>query len=87
MSDQQKTPRDSRSGVPGVYTIHVGAALGQEWTGWFDDAAIVDRDDGTGLITVSVRDQAMLFGFLIRIRDLGVPLLGLYPGRADEVLP
>lgn len=73
MSDNQKTPTDSRGDAPVVYTIHVGAVLGQEWTDWFDGAQFVDRGDGTGLITASVRDQAMLFGLLIRIRDLGVP--------------
>lgn len=64
-----------------VYTIHVGAVLGPEWSEWFDGADIVGRADGTGLVTVMVRDEAMLFGLLNRIRDLRVPLLGLYPGR------
>lgn len=74
--------RLSRGDAPVRYTIHVGVLLGQEWTDWFDHAEIVDQKDGTSLITASVRDQAMLFGLLIRIRDLGVPLLGLYPDRA-----
>lgn len=72
--------RRSRGDAPVIYTIHVGALLGQEWTGWFDDAEIVHQKDGTSLMRVSVRDQAMLFGLLIRIRDLGIPLVGLYRG-------
>lgn len=64
-----------------IYTIHLGAPLGPEWGEWLASSETFDRGDGTGLIIAPVRDQAMLFGLLIRIRDLGIPLLGLYPGR------
>ena len=65
-----------------VYTFHVGAVLGGHWAGWFTDAEILACPDDTGRIIAAVRDQAMLFGILLRIRDLAVPLLGVYPGRA-----
>lgn len=64
-----------------VFTLHVGAVLAPEWAEWFDGSEIRAREDGTGLITAAVRDQAMLFGLLLRVRDLRIPLLGLYPGR------
>ncbi len=66
---------------PRVYTFHVGAGLGPDWGDWFEGGEILDGKDGTARIIVEVRDQAMLFGLLIRIRDLGVPLLALHPGR------
>jgi hypothetical protein len=74
---------DQRKGLDGsgAYTVHVGAPLGAEWEDWFDGARIRTREDGTCTLSVRVRDQAVLFGILLRIRDLGVPLLGLYPGR------
>jgi hypothetical protein len=72
---------------PVTYTIHVGAVLGPAWTAWFEGATLQDRGDGTGIVIASVRDQAMLFGLLLRIRDLGVPLLGVYPGAPDETPP
>lgn len=65
--------------IPTVYTIHVGAALGPKWEEWLDGSQVLSRDDGTGMVTAVVRDQAMLLGLLNRIRDLGIPLLGLYP--------
>jgi hypothetical protein len=65
--------------MPDTYTIHIGVPLGSEWAEWFAGSETLDRGDGTGLIIAQVRDQAMLFGLLLRIRDLGVPLLGLYP--------
>lgn len=66
------------------FTIHVGAELGPDWRDWFNGATIVVRPDGTAVITVAVRDQAMLYGLLLRIRDLGVPLLGLSSSRTPE---
>lgn len=67
--------------MPEIYTIHLGAPLGPEWAEWYAGSETLDRGDGTGLIIAQVRDQAMLFGLLLRIRDLGIPLLGLYPGH------
>jgi hypothetical protein len=75
----------SKSG-PQRFTIHVGAELGPDWRDWFDGAEIAVKPDGTASITVSVQDQAMLYGLLLRIRDLGVPLLGLTAGP-DDVSP
>jgi hypothetical protein len=63
-----------------VFTIHVGVALTPAWAEWFDGMTIVPGPDGTTKLTGSVRDQAALFGLLIRVRDLGLPLLGVYPG-------
>jgi hypothetical protein len=68
--------------VTAVYSIHVGAVLGPRWTEWFAGSEIIPREDGSGIIVAEVRDQAMLFGLLLRIRDLGIPLLGIYPGCA-----
>jgi hypothetical protein len=65
------------------YTIHIGAELGPDWGDWFDGATVVVQPDGTAVISVVVQDQAMLYGLLLRIRDLGVPLLGLRAGERD----
>lgn len=65
--------------LPDVYTIHIGTVLGPNWADWFAGSKIIAREDGSGIIVAAVRDQAMLFGLLLRIRDLGIPLLGVYP--------
>lgn len=75
------TPTRDRREWPDSYTIHIGAPLGDEWAEWLTDAKVMALDDGSGLIMANVRDQAMLFGLLLRIRDLGIRLLGLYPGH------
>jgi hypothetical protein len=77
---------DDRS-VPTTYRIHVGVVPSGRWAGWFSDAEVTGRDDGASLITAAVRDQAMLFGLLLRVRDLGIPLLGVYPARQGHDEP
>lgn len=68
---------------PDVFTLHLGAHVGPEWSEWLDGVEILGRADGSAMITAYVPDQAQLFGLLLRVRDLGVPLLGLYPASAN----
>lgn len=83
-------PSDSGSALPetwelrrpDVFTLHLGARVGPEWSDWLDGAEILGRADGSAMVTAYVPDQARLFGLLLRVRDLGIPLLGLYPASA-----
>jgi len=59
-----------------VYEIRVLGELGPRWSCWFADLA-VETVDGETVIVGRVDDQAALHGLLARIRDLGLPLLGL----------
>lgn len=67
---------------PDVFTLHLGAPLGPEWSDWIDGVEVLGRSDGSAMLTAHVVDQARLFGLLLRVRDLGIPLLGLYPASA-----
>lgn len=61
---------------PAVYEIQIQGGLGDDWTIWFGTMAInVDR--GVTTLSGSVADQAALHGILIKIRDLGLPLLSV----------
>ncbi|HSG18944.1 MAG TPA: hypothetical protein VLE70_21800 [Anaerolineae bacterium] len=51
--------------------------LDKSWAEWLNDMSIVQRPDGTTLITGQIADQAALFGLLSRLRDLGLPLLSV----------
>jgi hypothetical protein len=62
------------------FTIHVGVPLSARWDESFNGAEIRALDDGSCVLIAHVQDQAALFGILLRIRDLGVPLQGVYPG-------
>jgi hypothetical protein len=60
-----------------VYRIRVAGRLDQGWARWFDGFTLAADDDGCTSLTGAVADQAALHGVLMRIRDLGVPLVAV----------
>jgi hypothetical protein len=60
-----------------IYQIRVCGHLSDKRAAWFDGLTIENRPNGEALITGPVADQAALHGLLIRIRDLGLPLLSV----------
>ena len=64
--------------------IRVAGQLDAGWSSWFEGltVTVLERDE-TELLGV-VADQAALHGLLSRIRDLGVPLLGLDVSRTAD---
>ncbi|NJM07227.1 hypothetical protein HC891_15110 [Candidatus Gracilibacteria bacterium] len=67
----------SDGGEPVVYQIKVKGQLGAHWSAWFGGMTMTQTNDGATLITGPVADQAALYGLLRKVRDLGLPLLGL----------
>ena len=59
------------------YRIRVGGHLDHRWSDWLGGLAVQRQDDGTTLLVGAVVDQAALHGVIIRIRDLGLPLLSV----------
>ncbi len=57
------------------YHICVNGHLDERWLDAFDDYTVDYLDGGRTLITVTVVDQARLFGVINRIRDLGLELI------------
>lgn len=63
---------------PGVrVSLRVGARLDAGWSSWFEGMTVTVSECGESRLNGVVADQAALHGLLSRIRDLGVPLLGL----------
>ena len=60
-----------------VYKIVVKGQLGSEWSEWFDGLTITPTVKGETILTGPLTDQTALHGVLIKIRDLGLPLLSL----------
>jgi hypothetical protein len=60
-----------------VYQITVKGHLDSEWSDWFDGLTITLMDNGETILSGPIVDQTALHGVLIKIRDLGLPLLGL----------
>jgi hypothetical protein len=59
------------------YVIRVKGHLDTFWQDWFDNLSITHERDGTTLLSGPIRDQAALYGILIKMRDLGLMLLSL----------
>jgi hypothetical protein len=81
-------PQTDRS-KPMVYQIRIKGHLGCEWTDWFEGLTITLEDNGETLLTGPVIDQAVLYGLLRKVRDLGMPLLlvvRVEPEQADTGL-
>ena len=61
----------------GPYEIVVSAALGKDWSRWFDGFEANVEGRRTRLVG-TVADQAALHGLLARLRDLGIPILEIH---------
>lgn len=69
-----------------IYQICVRGQLSQQRAQWFDGLSVENLPDGEALISGPVPDQAALHGLLIRIRDLGLPLLSVVQAEPIEDL-
>ncbi len=67
-----------------IYRITIKGHLDSEWSEWFDGLTITLVDNGETILTGPIVDQTALHGVLIKIRDLGLPLLSLIRVMSDE---
>ncbi len=63
--------------TPEYYEIRVRGRLDASWSEWFEGLAIVADDRGRTVLSGRLQDQAALFGVLLKVRDLGLPLLAV----------
>ena len=66
------------------YLIRVKGHLGQQWNDWFDGFTITNVDHGEAILCGINVYQAALQGVLVKVRDRGLPLLGVNRLVADE---
>jgi len=60
-----------------IYRFRVRGHLDNCWSEWLGGLAVQRQEDGTTVLVGPVVDQAALHGLIIRIRDLGLPLLSV----------
>ena len=65
------------------YLIRVKGHLGQQWNEWFDGFTITNVDQGEAILCGINVDQAALHGVLMKVRDLGLPLLAVNQAPPD----
>ena len=59
------------------YSIRVRGHLDQSWSAWFDGFTITHTAHGETILAGLVADQAVLYGLLSKVRDLGLTLLAV----------
>jgi len=69
---------------PGRYEIRTKGHLDPRWAAWFDGLSLTREDDGTTVIHGPVLDQAALYGVLLKLRDLGLPLVSVTQVEPDQ---
>jgi hypothetical protein len=70
-----------------IYKIRIQGHLGPTWSDWFEGMTITNQPHGEAEITGTLADQAALHGVLLRIRDLGLPLLSVTACTFDNGEP
>jgi hypothetical protein len=67
------------------YEIRVEGHIGDSWSSWFEGLTIRHEESGETVLTGPLADEAALHGVLVRIRDLGLPLVAVkrVPGAEE----
>jgi hypothetical protein len=60
-----------------VYEILVKGHLDGRWSEWFDGLTITNVENGDAVLSGEIVDQSALHGVLVKVRDLGLPLISV----------
>jgi hypothetical protein len=60
-----------------IYEIRVEGYLGDSWSPWVGGMAIHHLQCGDTVLCGPLRDESALHGVLMKIRDLGLPLIAV----------
>ena len=70
-----------------VYDIRVKGHLDGSWSEWFDGLQITNSENGVAVLSGEIVDQAALHGVLVKVRDLGLPLISVTSVDPDQQGP
>ena len=62
---------------PTHYEIRIEGHLSASWASWFEGLEIRHTETGETVLAGVLADQAALHGVLMRVRDLGIPLVAV----------
>jgi hypothetical protein len=62
---------------PQLYEIRIEGHLGSSWSSWFEGMTIRHEPSGETVLRGALPDQTAVHGVLMKIRDLGMPLVAV----------
>ena len=70
-----------------AYKIRVKGHLDARWSAWFEGLSVTNLPGGEAELEGPLADQAALHGVLLKVRDLGLPLLSVRAVRRARARP
>ena len=74
----------STSQTKKTYQIRLKGRIDPKWEGWFEGFTITPGSQGETLLVGAVVDQSALHGLLLKISNLGIPIISINPVEADS---
>jgi hypothetical protein len=85
MDDQTRQTGSMRT--PTRYEIRALGYLGDSWASWFEGLTLCHGENGETVLTGPCVDEAALYGVLMKLRDLGLPLISVRRILCGEETP
>jgi hypothetical protein len=63
--------------------IRVKGRIDENWKEWFEGLSITHTDENETVLSGEVEDQAALYGYIAKLRDLGLPLVLVKPSEEE----
>jgi hypothetical protein len=60
-----------------TFKIRIKGHLGPMWSAWFEGLDLTNLPNGDAELVGELADQAALHGVLLKVRDLGLPLVSV----------
>jgi hypothetical protein len=63
--------------------IRVKGRIDEDWKEWFEGLSITYSEEDETILSGEVADQAALYGYIAKLRDLGLPLVLVKPSEEE----
>jgi hypothetical protein len=63
--------------------IRVKGRIDEDWKEWFEGLAITHTEENETILSGEVADQAAIYGYIAKLRDLGLPLVLVKPSEEE----
>ena len=79
--------KKQKKSIPVIYEVKIKGHLDEQWADWFEGMTFTHESDSTTTLCGPVVDQAALYGLLIKMRDLDLPLLSVNRIKPKPIEP